>query len=160
MTGILVTHHNLTCFMYSNLDDRIHGRVLDLSIEWMLLPQLLFGLANYTMFRSGLSLICSQAPYSMRGLLIGLLFYVAFVPSLFSRFIFEFIRQHFHQEEKYCGLWFYIAAMVITAVFIMLVRVMNKCYSFRRRDEDVHNEHMFAVDYYDKYLPQRATSTK
>ena len=160
VTGILVTHHNFTCFLCVNLDDHINGHVLDTSYKWMILPQLLFGLAKYTMFRSGLSLICSQTPYSMRGLLIGLLCYVIFVPSFFSKLIYDFVRQRFHKDDKYCGLWFYLAVVVITAAIIVLVHMIKKCYSFRRRDEDVHNEHMFAVDYYDKYLPQRATSTE
>ena len=160
VSGILVTHHNFTCFLHTDYDDEIHGRVLDLSFKWMLLPQLLFGLANYTMLRSGLALMCSQAPYSMRGLLIGLLCYVIFVPSFFSKLIYGFVRVQFHKDEKYCGLWFYLAVVVIIAAFILLVCVIKKCYILRRRDEDVHNEHIFAVNYYDKYLPQKATSTE
>ena len=158
ITGIFITHHNFTCLLVSDSDDLINGNVLDLNYSWLLIPQLLFSLATCTIIQNGLALLCSQVPYSMRGLLIGVLYYAVSIFIFLSQLSYSFLQQQCrHKNQKYCGLWFFSAVVLVTAVYTVTMSVIKKCYVFRRRDEDIHNEHIFAVNYYDKYLPKNTS---
>ena len=56
--------HNSTCFYYVNSET--------VSVYWLILPKILYGIATYIIFTSFMEFIASQAPYSMRGLLLGI----------------------------------------------------------------------------------------
>jgi len=160
VSGILVTHHNFSCLLATGYEDMFNGRVLNLSYTWLLMPQVLSGLVDYILFQNGLALICSQAPRPMQGLLIGVIFYACSAPLLLSKLLYSFIKKFFNKSQKYCGFSFFLGTMITTMVFIVMVILIKKCYVFRRRDENVHNEHIFAVEYYDKYLPSKAVLNK
>ena len=160
VSGILVTRHNFTCLLASDYRDLGSGHVLDLNYMWLLLPQLLSGLANYILCQNGLALICSQAPYSMRGLLIGIMLYSSFLPLPISEAIYVFIKKFYHKNQTYCGFSFFLSVIAATAIYVAIAIFIKRCYVFRRRDEDIHNQHIFAVDYYDKYLPAKTVRSE
>ena len=43
---------------------------------WLIPPEVLYGIAQYIMLTSSLEFIVAQAPYSMRGLLFGIIIYL------------------------------------------------------------------------------------
>ena len=67
-TEIVVTQtsdlHNSTCFYCVNEET--------VSLYWLILPTVLYGIATYILITSSMEFIASQAPYSIRGLLLGL----------------------------------------------------------------------------------------
>ena len=160
VTGVTVTqNHNVTCLLNAGADDLLNSHVLDLSNKWLLLPQFVSGAANYVLLQSGLEFLCAQSPYSMRGLLFGALWYTLFLITPIARLTLQWVARLTSKGSlKNCGIWYYIALMVFTLSFIGSVILLKKCYSLRRRDENLHNEQMFAVNYYDKYLPYGNTS--
>ena len=40
-----------------------------------------------------------------------------------------------------------------SALFDASLAIAKRCYTPRRRDEDLHNQQIFAVNYFEKYLP-------
>ena len=56
--------HNSTCFYYVN-DETVHW-------YWLIPPKVLYGIALYILLTSSMEFISAQAPYSMRGLLLGI----------------------------------------------------------------------------------------
>ena len=54
-----------------------------------------------------------------------------------------------------CGMYYYLAFVLMSLLmYIVVLIITNKCYRYRRRDEDIHNKQMFAENYYKKYLPR------
>ena len=142
--------HNSTCFYYVNEET--------VSLCWLILPKVLYGIAMYIILTSSVEFIAAQAPYSMRGLLFGigiLLFGLSAVLSLLCYLPFKIFRKYYTQSNgANCELWLYGCILFLTIVLLCLRFSVVKRYTLRRRDEDLPNQQKFAVDYYEKYLSQ------
>lgn len=54
-----------------------------------------------------------------------------------------------HDDIQFgCGVWYYLSASLLSLMSICVAVVATVCYRRRRRDENIHNEHIFAVNYY------------
>ena len=72
ITGTLTSpNHNSTCHLYPKYEELTSIQV---NYKWLLLPQAVLGIAIYVLFSSSLEFLSAQSPYSMKGLLIGMLF--------------------------------------------------------------------------------------
>ena len=142
--------HNSTCFYYVNSET--------VSLYWLILPKVLYGIATYIIFTSFMEFIASQAPYSMRGLLLGigiLLYGLSAALSSLSSLLVKVSRKYYTQSNgSNCELWLYCCILFLTIVILCAGFKVEKWYTLRRRDEDLPNEQKFAVDYYEKYLSQ------
>ena len=142
--------HNSTCFFYVN-DETV-------SLYWLILPKVLYGIAAYIILTSTMEFIASQAPYSMRGLIFGigiLLYGLSAALSSFCYLLVKIFRKYYTESNgAICELWLYGCILFLTIVLLCAGFILNKRYTLRRRDEDLPNEQKFAVDYYEKYLSQ------
>ena len=141
--------HNSTCFYYVNEET--------VSRYWLILPKVLYGIAKYILLTSTLELIAAQAPYSMRGLLlgIGILLYGLSEAMSSLCYLLVNIRKYYKQSNgANCELWLYGCILFLTIVLLCAGFIFKKRYTLRRRDDDLPNEQKFAVDYYEKYLSQ------
>ena len=142
--------HNSTCFYYVN-DETV-------SPHWLILPKVLFGIALYIILTSSMEFIAAQAPYSMRGLLLGigsLLYGLSAAMSSLCYLLVKIFRKYYTQSNgANCDLWFYGCILFLTIVLLCAGFLFNKRYNLRRRDEDLPNDQKFAMDYYEKYLSQ------
>ena len=142
--------HNSTCFYYVNEET--------VSLYWLILPKVLFGIATYIILTSSMEFIAAQAPYSMRGLLLGigiLLYGLSESLSTLCDLLINISRKYYTVSNgSNCELWLYGCILFLTIVLLCAGFILNKRYSLRRRDEDLPNEQKFAVDYYEKYLSQ------
>ena len=140
--------HNSTCFYYVNSET--------VSLYWLILPKVIYGIATYIILTSSLEIIASQAPYSMRGLLFGigiLLYGLSTAMSSLSSLLVKISRKYYTQSNgAICELWLYGCMPFLTIVLLCAGFILNKRYTLRRRDEDLPNEQKFAVEYYEKYL--------
>ena len=142
--------HNSTCFYYVN-DETV-------SLYWLILPKVLYGIAAYILLTSSMEFIAAQASYSMRGLLLGigiLLFELSESLSSLCDLLVKISRKYYTQSNgANCELWLYGCILFLTIPLLCAGFIFNKRYTLRRRDEDLPNEQKFAVDYYEKYLSQ------
>ena len=86
--------HNSTCFYYVNSET--------VSLYWLIPPKVLFGIATYIILTSSLEFIASQAPYSMRGLLLGigiLLYGLSTSMSSLSYLLVKVSRKYYTQSN-------------------------------------------------------------
>ena len=132
-------------------------KALILNFKWIAITKVFDGLGTYCLLTSTMEFICAQSPYSMKGLLGGILYSICSLSVLLSTLLTLPFRRFFDKEQvgnlKFgCGIWYFLSVSVITIMFIILAIIVSKCYTQRRRDENIHNEHMFAVDYYDRYI--------
>ena len=142
--------HNSTCFYYVNAET--------VSLYWLILPKVIYGIALYIILTGCMEFIASQAPYSMRGLLFGigiLLYGLSAVLSSLCYLSLKIFRKYYTQSNgANCELWLNGCILFLTIVLLCVGFIVLKCYTLRRRDEDLPNEQKFAVDYYEKYLSQ------
>ena len=147
-------NQNVTCLFNSNG----HGNEgLSLDYHWLIIPQTFQGISFYLASASGFEFIVAQAPYFMRSQLIGTLFFLYGSSLGLVEVCLKAIEMLFKKEmllQKDCGgIWYYTAMTAATFLILCIVVIAKRCYSPRRRDEDLHNHQIFAVNYFDKYLP-------
>ena len=148
---------NVTCPFYTK-EMMKNGDLLSLNVNWLILPQTLYGISCYVVLSSGAEFITAQAPYSMRGLLFGINFFVFGASYGASHLLTQFaaykaITMYVTQPGTNCGLWYLGFMLIVTILLLFATLFAVKCYTPRRRDEDLHNEQKFAIEYFEKYLP-------
>lgn len=141
---------NFTCFLTASTSSTL----LPVSYKWFYLPQVLNGLGRFYLGYSGLEFISSQAPYAMKGLLFGLLYLLVGLATLLcSLLLLPMARtvSAWKPVTHGCGVWFYLCVVLVFLLSVILSFLCFSKYKLRRRDEDVHNRHIFAIDYYSRY---------
>ena len=159
---ITATHitkdHNVTCLF--NIDGNLpKDELLNLNVNWLILPQLFLGISSFFMMASISEFIIAQAPYSMRGFLLGNVFFLLGVSFIISNVCLKLITK---LTKKYatvpsvapsCGVWYFGLLSLLTVLLLCGGVLVKKWYTPRRRDEDLHNQQKFAIDYFEKYIP-------
>ena len=128
------------------------NHVLQINYMWLLIPQIFTGISNYLLIKGLIEFVSAQSPYSMRGLLFGIIFYACILPFSLSSLLLDYLGKVVSDGSKYCSMWFYCGQMAVTLLLVGVWVIVRKCYTPRRRDEDLHNRQMFAENYYEKYL--------
>ena len=131
---------------------------LPLDYKWMMLPYVLLSVAHFLILTSVGEFLCAQSPYSMKGLLFGLVYGFMGVFGVFGYFLTWSLQVLAEKKLSYrygCLFWYLILSLgLLLAVFVVFFLVF-KCYRRRLRGDDEHNEQMFAVDYYSRYIDNR-----
>ena len=124
-----VTQVNHTCFL-KYFDDSNDKFIASAEI-----PSVFLGLANVIVLTSVLYFICSQAPSSMRGMLVGLFLLGrrCFI-ALGNFFSFIFV------DHPLCSLWFWLLMTIVGSVSVPLYAIIAKRYQKRKRQE-IFNYH-------------------
>ena len=145
-------NYTVACIVHSSESYLEQNHVLQINYTWLLIPQIFTGISNYLLIKGLIEFISAQSPYSMRGLLFGIIFYACILPLSLSSFLLDYLGKVVSDGSKYCSMWFYCGQMAVTLLLVGVWVIVRKCYTPRRRDEDLHNRQMFAENYYEKYL--------
>ena len=120
---------------------------------WMAVPLLLHSVSIVAFTIGGVKLIASQAPHSMRGLIMG----IAYCIFALSRAIGIGISMPFSRQLSIwgtgiisCGLWYALLLLVVEVLVGFMLIAMQRWYKKRKREDVLPNEHIFAERYYDK----------
>lgn len=137
---------NATCALFNHTA----GVVEAPSYYWMMLPKAVNGVGLYCLLTSAVEFVCAQAPYTMKGLVGGIIYLFCFMSVFVSLGVRGLFQVLFEKKDfgKDCGVWYYLSVSLIALFWIVLAIVTTKLYSRRRRDENIHNEQIFAVNYY------------
>ena len=107
----------------------------------------LSAVANMLLDITVLEFICSQSPYSMKGLLLGILFSAK---SLFHGIaltsIFPFGKL-WNTHSFHCGSGFYLMNIIMGLLELVLYAYVSKRYKYREVNEP-SNEYLYAENYY------------
>ena len=129
---------------------------LSLSCWWYCTSCFFRGLGYFYILYGAIEYICSQSPYSMKGLLIGFTYFIFGLSVLFTTLLLlpVFLTvENWHPVPYGCGVWFYLCVTVFFLIFTLVcIIVFKKMCKMRRRDEDLHNGHIFAINYYSHYV--------
>ena len=142
-------NHSLPCMFRSNES----SPVIETDYIWVdvliqVLPAIQFMLYNIALFE----FICAQAPYNLKGLVIGLAYsvYSTAIPLAYIIYLAWDRGWKKTVTQPSCGFWYYPSIALTATLGLVIWCVVAKWYKRRERDEPAY-EHTFVVDYYDKY---------
>lgn len=167
-------HHNVSCMFlidfssYSNLPPNssnvtVHNQTtLEIDTTFLLIPNVLTGIAYAIMTVAMLEFICAQSPHSMKGLLMGLFF--AF------RGMFELVGAGVTVPFSFgpwsdsypifpsCGFYYYLLNMVLGFVGLVSYIVTARRYRYRQREE-LSNDRISVEEYFTHQEEMRESSS-
>jgi len=107
---------------------------------------ILTSLFNMLMDVAVLEFVCSQSPYSMKGLAYGLFLLVKYFFQALA-FVFMLPFSSWHLPVLSCGSAFFVATIVIAVLELMLFVFVAKKFKYRIVNEP-SNEYRYAEEYY------------
>ncbi len=120
--------------------------------RWVAAPlYLIIGTFLFLYLMAMLEFVCAQAPYNLRGLLVGLVHSALLlsIPLGFAIYlIWKTGYQHSETSSPSCGVWFYLFTTITATLSCVLWCAVAKWYKRRERDEP-EMCHIFAENYYD-----------
>ena len=137
-------HHNVTNKVYDT--DFPASPLLFQNVYFFTTQHVLSALADMLLDIAVLEFVCSQSPYSMKGLLLGIFFSTK---SLFQGITFLSILPfvNWQIESLSCGSGFYAMAIVIGLLEFVIFSCVSKRYRYRNMNEP-SNEYRYAEEYY------------
>ena len=121
--------------------------------KWLVPARLFFTCTMYLLFTSAVEFLCAQSPYTMKGLLVGIV-YVTFILSVLLSFSWRLMVEGLLKMstagivQHTCGLWYFLSVLVIEVVLVCIVCAIMRWYSFRRRDGSEDSQQIVTVNHY------------
>ena len=156
ISTLSTTDHNATC-SFALKRDNLMDEEYFIHNKWLLAIKLVMGVAVYILGTSTLEFVCAQSPYSMKGLLIGMIYFLGIIAISLSGGFMKVFQILTKTSGERCGIWFYLTNICLTFIIACILVIMIKFYIFRKRDETLSNDQMFAVDYFSKYLSSKTS---
>ena len=146
---------NITCLLASKEANYSPSNSLPLDYKWLMIPNTIYGISIYLMLSSTLQFICSQSPYSMKGLIFGSMYgFIGLSFGISALILFPLVSAvHKWPLSRYgCGVWYLLSASIILLLIFLLLSLLSWRYKKRQRSDYQPSEHMFAINYYDQVL--------
>ena len=131
---------NVICLLVSTYKDVQLHNTLSVNFKWLALTEVFRGVSVYLLSTSTIEFVCAQTPYSMKGLVSGLIYCL----SGFSIIVAACIRLPFRIVKVECGVWYYMTVSLLSGVMTVVACVVVKWYSKRKRNQSI-NENIFTV---------------
>ena len=129
---------------------------MDSTLMWLLVPQILHGFGYMLVSVSVLEFICAQAPFRLKGFMIGIWYAMFSIKYLFINIIefsIEFSTTSFHKEHKAWTIYESIRIGII-GLSLIIFGISCRWYRYRERDEVVNVQGMIE-DIFEKELLQQ-----
>ena len=131
-----------------------HGTLsTSMDFRWMAIPLFLHSLSASVFGIGAIEFIASQAPYSMRGLIMGTAYCMfALCAAVGIGISIPFTRQLsiWGTGIISCGFWYALLLLVVEVLAGFMFTAIQKWYKKRKREDVLPNEHIFAERYYDR----------
>ena len=123
------------------------------NMRWMVLAQLFNSISLITSVTGAFEFICSQSPYSMRGLLFGATYCCVMLYFLVGYGIMKPFTKlstsiSWGTGIISCEFWYLLLILVILILNSIMVCILSKWYKNRKREDILPNEQVFAERYY------------
>ena len=144
----------IPCSGYGTLSTSVDYR-------WMAVPLFLHSLATATVAIGAFEFIASQAPYSMRGLIMGVVYCMLTLFAAVGLGISVPIAKQSsirHAGIISCGFWNAVLLLVVEVLVGFILIVIHKWYKIRKREDVLPNEHIFAERYYSNKILSYSSS--
>ena len=137
---------NKTTFV--DLNDTLPSPLMFQSLYFFIPQHIVSALANMLLEIAVLEFICSQSPYSMKGLVFGVCFSLRNLFQIFA--VVSVILFGVSWKDGYhlsCGSGFYLTNVLLATLALCLFMCVARRYKYRIMDEP-RNEYRYAEEYY------------
>ena len=117
------------------------------NVYFFIIQHVLSALADMLFDIAVLEFICSQSPYSMKGLLLGIFFSIRSLFQGIALNLTYLFGTFWAIESLSCGSGFYAMCIVIALLEFVLFSCVSKRYKYRNVNEP-SNEYRYAEEYY------------
>ena len=125
---------------------------MDSTLVWLLVPHILHGFGYMLVFVSVLEFICAQAPFRLKGFVIGSWYAMLSIKYIFVNIVDEVITLYYKEDKK----WIIYESIKIAIIGLSLIIFGISCrwYRYRERDEVVNVQGMIE-EIFEKELLQQ-----
>lgn len=131
-----------------------HGTLsTSVDFRFMAVPLLLHSLSITAVAIGAFEFFASQTPYSMRGLIMGMVYCAL---TLFAGLGMGINVPFTKQSSSWgtgiisCGFWYAVLLLMVEVLVGFMLIAMKRWYKKRKREDVLPNEHIFAERYYDR----------
>ena len=121
-----------------------------LDSRWFILPQILSCLSDLLLVITMIEFFCAQVPYSMKGIIAGITYGLLGFFAALDRIVslpFVLTTIHWGMRTVSCGFW-YLLTKLLLLVVIFIIMFLGRRWKYRKREDVLPNEHIFAEEYY------------
>ena len=140
------TDHNKKIIIY-NYISKLSSPPLHQNVYFFTTQHVLSALSDMLFDIAVLEFICSQSPYSMKGLLLGIFFSIRSLFQGIALYLTYLFGTFWAIESLSCGSGFYAMCIVIALLEVVLFSCVSKRYKYRNVNEP-SNEYRYAEEYY------------
>ena len=144
-------NHSAGCIVLTNFN-YTKSLLMPINYKWLLLPQILGGIALYLIQVTSLEFAIAQSPGSMRGLLISLWYSFREVGYLLSGHLYLLFTFTQHAFPS-CGFYYFFTKSVIGILILTLFAFLARRFKLRVRN-NVVNIYQITEEHYEKYFDQ------
>ena len=139
--------HNKTCIF--SVETGMFIGALD--YWWFSVLQVMDCFFTIFAFTGIVEFLCSQVPYSMKGIFIGIFIsifnvFIILGVAIFISFVLNL--PILNSSKLSCGFWCFLSEAITISIGLLLSMAAIKWYKKRRREDVLPNEHIFAERYY------------
>ncbi len=146
---------SLICLILKLISYHFEGSWI--AIDWTVsvLYQSMQGLITQTFVTSAFEFVCSQSPYSMRGLLTACISILVLLSAVFGK-VTRFLLEKYTCEASGCFPVFWCVTVTLSSIGLILYCVVARRYKRRVRGDGYYAQ-AIVEEVYDRYLTQRGS---
>ena len=129
--------------------------VKSLDYRWTVLLEILLAISDSLILVGSLEFYCAQVPYSMKGLVAGILYsFIGIFMMLSQELLLPFTTKSLEwgTGTLSCGFWYILMILIYLVIVMTAVVIVMRWYKKRKREDVLPNEQIFAERYYSRYL--------
>ena len=120
------------------------------------IPEFISAISYIMILVGAIEFLCSQIPYSMKGLIVGIFYGSVVLASVLNRTISHIftLKTSFWEVKAMfnCEFWYLLIKLIFLLAAIVSSLLVAVCYRKRKRDDVLPNEQIFVERYYSKKL--------
>ena len=153
-TDHTVSSSNITllCILYTPHESP-NSLSTALDYRWMILLEALLAISDTLIVIGSLEFYCAQVPYSMKGLVAGIIYsFLGFFMILSQVVLLPFTMRSLEwgTGTLSCGFWYLVTLLVYLVIVMTALVVVMRWYKKRKREDVLPNEQIFAERYYSR----------
>ena len=147
--GHLHSNSTIECMFVDNRSTN----TIPIPFYWLILSDLVIGIATGFVFCTSMEFIMAQSPNRMRGVMMGLAVMMLSFGSSIHHGLQLFFKHYFPTATPSCGFYYYLVLSILLILSLVLFTIAGKRYKLRERERHV-NIQAIAEEHYERYLDQ------
>ena len=144
----------LSCIFYQSHDSMdFLSETLD--YRWIIILEVLIAISDLLVAIGALEFYCAQVPYSMKGLIAGVIYALLGFFMMLSQGLllpFKMTSLEWGTGTLSCGFWYLLTLLIYLLIMMAASVIAMRWYKKRKREDVLPNEQIFAERYYSKYV--------